>query len=213
MRVFDAADFVKCAAMLLALTARAALAGAACDAHNSAELRSVFTVAVGLDDALRLTTSGSDTPEYQQLRATRADYDRRRTLPCSAAAVELLRSAPDAMLGRSLLELAASRAHSEARIPPQSLVRFFAARPADFQDALARMPMTERCALVETIESGWPIANSTAAENAGKSDRLIADLKRVHCHAPAPRPKVEAPSNRARNPMEPQRRQPRPRFA
>ncbi len=223
MRVFEGFRPMKYVAVLLACLSRAALAGGApCDAHTPAELRTVFTVAVGLSEALLRANAGSETAVYQELRARLADYDGLHTLPCAAAAVELLRTAPDGALGQSLLELVSSRAHSEARIPPQAPARFLAARPDDFRDALARMPMADRCAVVDSVEAGWLIMNPTmtaatgptmAAEHAGVDDGLVANLRRVYCRAPNTRPAVEAPSNRARNRAEPERRPSRPRYA
>ncbi len=201
---------LKYAVILLACAARSAFAaGATCDARTTAELRAVFAVAVGLNDALRRSASGSVAPQYQELRAKLADYDEQRTLPCVAAAVELLRVNPDVPLGRSLLELVSSRARSDSRVLPQSLVHFLASRPEDFLSALAKMPMADRCALVESLETVWPNMRSTiVAEHVIANDDVVANLKRVYCRAA-----IEVPANRARAPSDPERRTSRPRLA
>jgi hypothetical protein len=176
---------------------------------RAADLRTVFAVAVGLNDAFRRSDSGSGTPEYEQLRAKLADYDERRTLPCVSAAVELLRTSPDVLLGRSLLELVSSRASSDSRVLPQSLVRFLASRPDEFLVVFANMPMADRCVLVESLETEWPNMRSTiVAEHVIADDDVVANLKRVYCRAA-----IEVPGNRARAPSDPERRTSRPRLA
>ena len=207
--------------VLLAFAGRAALADtASCDARTASELRTVFVVAISLNDAFLHTKSGTNTPEYADLRAKLADYDARQSLPCVAVAVELLESRADLPLGRALLELVSSRArsaYSDAGTVPRSLAHFLATRPDDFLNALARMPAADRCALVETVESGWPGVNLTPrAAMTGEpahGGELIANLKRAHCQAPSPKPRVEAPSTRARGQSAGERRQSRPRFA
>ena len=210
---------MKYAVILFAFAASAAVADSAtCDAHTAAELRTVFAVAAGLNDAYKRTHSGSATPEHANLRAMLADYDERRTLPCAAAAAELLRASPDVLLGRSLLELVSSSAHADSPGLALSLGRFLDSRPDDFLNALARMPLAERCALVETIESAWPELTSAnaptmAATRAAAGDGLVANMKRAYCRVTIPKPAVQSPDHRARDQSEVERRASRTRLA
>ena len=203
--------------ILLAFASGATLAeSATCDVHTAAELRTVFAVAAGLNDAFRRTSSG--TPEHAKLRTTLTDYDERRTLPCASAAAELLGTSPNALLGRSLLELVSSSVHSDSPSLVQSLGRFLDSRPDDFLNALARMPLADRCALVELVESGWADLKSANASTMPTTrtpagDDLVANMKRAYCRVTIPKPAVKSPGNRARDESEVERRESRTRLA
>lgn len=80
---------MKYAVVLIAVfLSRAALAqDVTCGARTPHELRTVFTVAVGLNDAVHRAATGIATPQYRQLRAKFEHYEERQALPCAAAGV------------------------------------------------------------------------------------------------------------------------------
>jgi hypothetical protein len=202
------------AVALTLLAGRAALAdGAACDARSAPELRTVFTVSMGLDDALRRAAAEAATPEYLELRAKLAEYDERHALPCAAAAASLLAAAPDATLARALLDFVSSRGAAVPARLPRSLAHFADARPGDFTQTLSRLAAADRCTVVDTLETGWGVDAPGANADAPEKASAVAQLRRVYCPASGSKPARESPRNRMREKLDPDRPQSRPRWA